>query len=63
MFYLIDTEAVLDLNGWYASKRVAKPKPVDKSVVMFEIKPWDDEADTVALAHAVCSIEMDVLVL
>lgn len=41
MFYLIDTEAVLDLNGWYASKRVAKPKPVDKSVVMFEIKPWD----------------------
>jgi len=31
-------------------------------VVTFEVKPWDDETDMVALENAVRSVEMDGLV-
>jgi len=46
----------------YNIKKSAKPKTVAKSVVTFEVKPWDDETDMVALEAAVRSIEMDGLV-
>ena len=46
----------------YAAKKATKPKTVAKSVVTFEVKPWDDETDMVALENAVRSIELDGLV-
>lgn len=46
----------------YAAKKATKPKTVAKSVVTFEVKPWDDETDMVALESAVRSIELDGLV-
>jgi elongation factor 1-beta len=46
----------------YAAKKATKPKTAAKSVVTFEVKPWDDETDMVALENAVRSIEMDGLV-
>ena len=46
----------------YAAKKATKPKTIAKSVVTFEVKPWDDETDMVALEAAVRSIEMDGLV-
>ncbi|KZT64196.1 hypothetical protein DAEQUDRAFT_732924 [Daedalea quercina L-15889] len=46
----------------YNAKKAAKPKTVAKSVVTFEVKPWDDETDMQKLEEAVRSIEMDGLV-
>jgi len=46
----------------YAAKKATKPKTTAKSVVTFEVKPWDDETDMVALEAAVRGIEMDGLV-
>ncbi|CAK5271089.1 unnamed protein product [Mycena citricolor] len=46
----------------YNEKKANKPKPVAKSVVTLEVKPWDDETDMVALEAAVRSIEKDGLV-
>ncbi|TBU31005.1 hypothetical protein BD311DRAFT_753641 [Dichomitus squalens] len=46
----------------YNAKKAAKPKTVAKSVVTFEVKPWDDETDMVKLEEAVRSIEMEGLV-
>lgn len=46
----------------YAAKKATKPKTIAKSVVTFEVKPWDDETDMVALENAVRSIDMDGLV-
>jgi elongation factor 1-beta len=46
----------------YAAKKATKPKTIAKSVVTFEVKPWDDETDMVALENAVRSLEMDGLV-
>ena len=46
----------------YAAKKANKPKTAAKSVVTFEVKPWDDETDMVALENAVRSIEIDGLV-
>jgi len=46
----------------YAAKKATKPKTTAKSVVTFEVKPWDDETDMVALENAVRSIEIDGLV-
>ena len=46
----------------YAAKKATKPKTVAKSVVTFEVKPWDDETDMTALESSVRSIEMDGLV-
>ncbi|KAI0363236.1 elongation factor 1 beta/delta chain [Pilatotrama ljubarskyi] len=46
----------------YNAKKSAKPKTVAKSVVTFEVKPWDDETDMAKLEEAVRSIEMPGLV-
>jgi len=46
----------------YNVKKAAKPKTVAKSVVTFEVKPWDDETDMAKLEEAVRSIEMEGLV-
>ena len=29
----------------YAKKKQAKPGPIAKSMVIFDVKPWDDETD------------------
>ncbi|TFY64566.1 hypothetical protein EVJ58_g2541 [Rhodofomes roseus] len=46
----------------YNVKKAAKPKTIAKSVVTFEVKPWDDETDMVKLEEAVRAIEMEGLV-
>ncbi|KAJ2965759.1 hypothetical protein NUW58_g10825 [Xylaria curta] len=45
-----------------AKSKKAKPKVAAKSVVILDIKPWDDETDMVALEAAVRGIEKDGLV-
>jgi elongation factor 1-beta len=39
-----------------------EPKAIAKSMVIFDVKPWDDETDMKALEEAVLSIEMEGLV-
>ncbi|KAI0076900.1 elongation factor 1 beta/delta chain [Panus rudis PR-1116 ss-1] len=46
----------------YQAKKANKPKVAAKSVVTFDVKPWDDETDMEALEKAVRSIEMPGLV-
>lgn len=47
----------------YEKRKAAKgPAPAAKSVVTFEVKPWDDETDMAALEKEVRAIEMDGLV-
>ncbi|WFD44723.1 Translation elongation factor 1 beta [Malassezia psittaci] len=46
----------------YEARKANKPKPVQKSVVTFEVKPWDDETDLKAMEEGVRAIEMDGLV-
>ncbi|KAF5325948.1 hypothetical protein D9611_001012 [Ephemerocybe angulata] len=46
----------------YNAKKANKPKTIAKSVVTFEVKPWDDETDMAELEKAVRSIEWDGLV-
>ncbi|KAF8209177.1 hypothetical protein K438DRAFT_1904235 [Mycena galopus ATCC 62051] len=45
----------------YSKKKAGKPKPVAKSVVTLDVKPWDDEADMEALEKYIRSIEQDGL--
>ncbi len=46
----------------YNAKRAAKPKPAAKSMVILDVKPWDDETDMKALTDGVLAIKMDGLV-
>ncbi|EIW56427.1 elongation factor 1 beta/delta chain [Trametes versicolor FP-101664 SS1] len=46
----------------YNVKKAGKPKTIAKSVVTFEVKPWDDETDMEALEKCVRSIEKPGLV-
>ncbi|EEQ28716.1 elongation factor 1-beta [Microsporum canis CBS 113480] len=46
----------------YREKKAAKPKPVAKSIVTLDVKPWDDETDLAELEAKVRSIEKDGLV-
>ncbi|KAJ5113701.1 hypothetical protein N7456_002235 [Penicillium angulare] len=46
----------------YRKKKEAKPKAAAKSVVILDVKPWDDETDMAALEAAVRGIEKDGLV-
>ncbi|KAK9896251.1 hypothetical protein P389DRAFT_76729 [Cystobasidium minutum MCA 4210] len=46
----------------YQEKKAGKVKPAAKSVVTFEVKPWDDETDMKELEKCVRSIEWDGLV-
>ncbi|KAK8058404.1 elongation factor 1-beta [Apiospora phragmitis] len=45
----------------YREKKAAKPKVAAKSVVILDVKPWDDETDMKALEASVRSIEKDGL--
>ncbi|KAJ3349871.1 Elongation factor 1-beta [Entophlyctis luteolus] len=46
----------------YNEKKAAKPKPVAKSMVILDVKPWDDETDMKAMENSVRSIAMEGLV-
>ncbi|KAJ3280726.1 hypothetical protein HDU79_011422 [Rhizoclosmatium sp. JEL0117] len=46
----------------YNEKKAAKPKPVAKSMVILDVKPWDDETDMKALEESVRGIAMEGLV-
>ena len=47
----------------YEARKAAKgPRPPAKSVVTFDVKPWDDETAMAALEKEVRAIEMDGLV-
>jgi elongation factor 1-beta len=46
----------------YNAKKAGKPKTAAKSVVTFDVKPWDDETDMKALEECVRSVEWDGLV-
>ncbi|KAI0698186.1 elongation factor 1 beta/delta chain [Cerioporus squamosus] len=46
----------------YNAKKANKPKTIAKSVVTFDVKPWDDTTDMAELEKAVRSIEMPGLV-
>ncbi|KAI0830323.1 elongation factor 1 beta/delta chain [Trametes gibbosa] len=46
----------------YNAKKALKPKTIAKSVVTFEVKPWDDETDMAKLEESVRAIEMPGLV-
>lgn len=45
----------------YRLKKASKPKPVAKSIITIDIKPWDDETDMDAMLAFVKSIEMEGL--
>jgi elongation factor 1-beta len=45
----------------YREKKAANPKVAAKSVVILDVKPWDDETDMKALEESVRSIEKDGL--
>ncbi|ORY50050.1 hypothetical protein BCR33DRAFT_757400 [Rhizoclosmatium globosum] len=46
----------------YNAKKALKPKTIAKSMVILDVKPWDDETDMKALEADVRSIAMDGLV-
>jgi len=46
----------------YAAKKQAKPGPIAKSSIIFDVKPWDDETDLAEMEKHVRSIHMDGLV-
>ncbi|KAJ7353133.1 hypothetical protein DFH08DRAFT_934179 [Mycena albidolilacea] len=46
----------------YTKKKAGKPKTVAKSIVILDVKPWDDETDMNKLLEAVKSIKQDGLV-
>jgi len=45
----------------YHAKKSVKPALIAKSMITFDVKPWDDETDMAALEKDVRSIEMDGL--
>ncbi|KAI9270350.1 hypothetical protein BDA99DRAFT_459817 [Phascolomyces articulosus] len=45
----------------YQAKKAAKPKPIAKTTVTLDVKPWDDETDVNAMTEAVRAIQMDGL--
>ncbi|KAG0173848.1 Translation elongation factor 1 beta [Apophysomyces sp. BC1034] len=45
----------------YNAKKAAKPKPIAKTTVTLEVKPWDDETSLDDMLAAVKSINMDGL--
>ncbi|TQV95672.1 proteasome subunit alpha type 3 [Cordyceps javanica] len=46
----------------YKARKASKPKTIAKSVVILDVKPWDDETDMAALEAAVRGIDRDGLV-
>ncbi|CAO3610095.1 unnamed protein product [Cunninghamella echinulata] len=45
----------------YNAKKAAKPKPIAKTTVTLEVKPWDDETNMDELTAGVKAITMDGL--
>eukprot|EP00842_Homolaphlyctis_polyrhiza_P004825 jgi/Hompol1/5343/HPOL_001238-RA len=45
----------------YNAKKAAKPKTIAKSMVILDVKPWDDETDMKELEAGVRAIEMEGL--
>ncbi|KAI9497726.1 hypothetical protein BDB00DRAFT_803824 [Zychaea mexicana] len=45
----------------YQAKKAAKPKPLAKTTVTLDVKPWDDETDVDEMTKAVRDIKMDGL--
>ncbi|KAI9207824.1 uncharacterized protein BJ171DRAFT_491614 [Polychytrium aggregatum] len=48
--------------AYEAKKAGGKPKPVAKSMVILDVKPWDDETDMKELTNNVLAVEQDGLV-
>ncbi|KAJ1961416.1 Translation elongation factor 1 beta, partial [Dispira parvispora] len=46
----------------YHARKAKKPAVIAKSVVAFDVKPWDDETDMKELEASVRSVEMDGLI-
>jgi len=46
----------------YAEKKAKKPALIAKSMIILDVKPWDDETDVEAMEKAVRSIQADGLV-
>ncbi|KAI8836732.1 elongation factor 1 delta 2 [Chytriomyces cf. hyalinus JEL632] len=46
----------------YHAKKATKPKTVAKSMVILDVKPWDDETDMKAMEASVRGIVMEGLV-
>ena len=46
----------------YRKKKEGKPKPAAKSIVILDVKPWDDETNMDELTAKVLAIEQDGLV-
>ncbi|KAJ1978021.1 hypothetical protein H4R34_003359 [Dimargaris verticillata] len=42
----------------YKARKAAKPAVIHKSMVIFDVKPWDDETDLKLMEESVRSIEM-----
>ena len=45
----------------YQRKKAAKPKPVAKSMVALDVKPWDDTTDLAEMEKSVRGIKLDGL--
>lgn len=45
-----------------AKKTAGKPKPTAKSIVVIDVKPWDDETDMEEIKSFVLALEVDGLV-
>jgi len=46
----------------YQRKKANKPKPAAKSMVILDVKPWDDTTDMAELEKSVRSVSLDGLV-
>ncbi|KAJ3063049.1 Elongation factor 1-beta [Podochytrium sp. JEL0797] len=46
----------------YNAKKALKPKTIAKSMVILDVKPWDDETDMKAMEASIRTIQMDGLV-
>lgn len=45
----------------YRARKAQKPKPIAKSSIVLDVKPWDDETDMKELEEGVRKISMDGL--
>ena len=44
------------------NSNILEPKTIAKSIIIFDVKPWDDETDLEVMKEKVLSIAMDGLV-
>jgi elongation factor 1-beta len=50
------------LKAAYDAKKAAGPKLIAKSLILYDVKPWESETDLDALAKEIFAIELDGLV-